>query len=70
MNDRHIIPALFAAMADSPCFGDILGKSKGELPTNGAWRAGGKCKGRSTTNADNRAFAKRVAKRRAKKGYR
>lgn len=68
MNNLPI--ALLAAMADSPDYRDLLGSSKGEGPATGAWNGGGKCKGRSTTNADQRAFAKRVSKRRAKKGYR
>ena len=42
----------------------------GELPSNGAWKNGDRCRGREYTASDHRARQKRVAKRRAKKGYR
>lgn len=43
--------------------------NRGEVPFNGAWQGGGKHNGRAFRKSDHRAFVKRVAKRRARKGY-
>lgn len=71
MNPSIAIQALDIALGDFSHISRFLDrKEPTELPKNGAFKDGGKMKGRATTRSDHRAFEKRVAKRRAKKGYR